>query len=247
MSDVRQADDRRVADLVQAGEVRVALYVPQYTKDPATGELQGWCVDLVHALGTRIGIKGVPVERPNPANALTSVASGSCDAAIIGIEASRAAKVDFSPPLVEADYTILAPAGCAFRSLADADRPGVRIAAVRNHASTLALSRLIKHATFVYADMPASTFEILRRGEADLFASLHEVLRHYATQLPGSQLWPDRYGFNSLGIAVPKGQHRRLAYFSEFGEAAKSSGLVQRALDRAGWRGVHVAPPVKSN
>jgi polar amino acid transport system substrate-binding protein len=245
--DEKQAIDPRVADLVQAGKVRVALYVPQYTKHPVTGELRGWCVDLVNALGARIGVKGVPVEHPNPANALASVASGDCDTAIIGIEAARATKVDYSPPIVEADYTILAPAGSPYRTIADADRPGVRIAAVRHHASTMALSKMIKHATFVYADMPDPTFEILRRGEADLFASLHEVLRHYVARLPGSQVWPGRYGFNSLGIAVPKGQPERLAYVSEFGEDAKSSGLVQRALDRSGWSGVHAATIVNPN
>jgi polar amino acid transport system substrate-binding protein len=247
MTDAQQATDPRVADLARAGKVRVALYVPQYTKDPVTGELRGWCVDLVHALGARIGVTGEPVEHPNPANALTSVASGSCDAAIIGIEALRATKVDYSPPIVEADYTILAPAGSPYRTMADADRADVRIAAVRHHASTIALSKLIKNATFVYADMPDPTFEILRRGDADLFASLHEVLRHYVIQLPGSLMWPGRYGFNSLGIAVPKGLPDRLAYVSEFGEEAKSSGLVQRVLDRAAWSGVHVAASVKNN
>jgi polar amino acid transport system substrate-binding protein len=241
MTDARQATDPRVADLVQAGKVLVALYVPQYTKDPVTGELGGWCVDLIHALGARIGVKGVPVEHPNPANALTSAASGACNATIIGFEASRATKIDYAPPIVEADYTIMAPAGSAYRTLAEADRPGVRIAAVRDHASTMALSKLIRHATFVYADMPDPTFEILRRGEADLFASLDEVLRHYAAQWPGAQVWPGRYGFNSIGFAVPKGQPGRLAFVSEFGEEAKSSGLVQQALDRSGWSGVHVA------
>jgi polar amino acid transport system substrate-binding protein len=247
MTGAQQATDPRVADLVRAGKVRVALYVPQYTKDPVTGELRGWCVDLVHALGARICVRGEPVEDPNPADALTSVTSGNCDAAIIGIEALRATKVDYSPPIVEADYTILAPAGSPYRTIADADRADVRVAAVRHHASTIALSKLIKHATFVYADMPDPTFDILRRGDADLFASLHEVLRHYVAQLPGSQVWPGRYGFNSLGIAVPKGLSARLAYVSEFSEEAKSSGLVQRSLDRAGWSGVHVASSVNDN
>jgi hypothetical protein len=35
-------------------------------------------------------------------------------------------------------------------------------------------------------------------------------------------------------LVVPKGQTERLAYISEFVEAAKSSGLVQRAIGRAG-------------
>jgi polar amino acid transport system substrate-binding protein len=242
MTQTQPPADTRVADLVQAGQVRVALYVPQYTKDPITGELGGWCVDIVSALGAKLGIKGVPVEHPNPANALASIASGACDAGIIGIEANRATKIDYSPPIVEADYTLLAPASSPYRSIADADQPGVRIAAVRHHASTIALNKIIKHATFVYADMPEPTFQILKRGEADLFASLHEVLRHYVARLPGSRVWEGRYGFNSLGFAVPKGHAARLAFLSELGEHAKASGIIQKAIDRSGWSGIRVAP-----
>jgi polar amino acid transport system substrate-binding protein len=242
MTNIQPSNDPRVADLVKVGQIRVALYVPQYTKDPVTGALGGWCVDIVHALGAELGIKGVPVEHPNPANALTSIASGACDAGIIGIEAERATKVDYSPPIVEADYTLLAPAGSPYQSIADADRAEVRIAAVRHHASTIALNKIIKHATFVYADMPEPTFQILQRGEVDLFASLHEVLRHYVARLPGSRVWEGRYGFNSLGFAVPKGKAARLAFLSEFAERAKASGVIQQAIDRSGWNGIRVAP-----
>jgi polar amino acid transport system substrate-binding protein len=245
MTKAQPSTDPRVADLVKAGQIRVALYVPQYTKDPVTGALGGWCVDIVQALGAEFGIKGVPVEHPNPANALTSISSGACDAGIIGIEAERATKVGYSPPIVEADYTLLAPADSPYQSIADADRPGVRIAAVRHHASTIALNKIIKHATFVYADMPEPTFQILQRGEADLFASLHEVLRHYVARLPGSRVWDGRYGFNSLGFAVPKGQAARLAFLSEFAEHAKASGIIKKAIDHSGWSGIRVAPPAR--
>ncbi len=246
MAEKQQTTDPRVADLVQAGKVRVALYLPQYAKDAATGELRGWCVDLVHALGERLGVEGVPIENSNPAGAMASLQSGAADAAMLGIVASRVGEVDFSPPLAEADYTLLLPAGSSIRSVADADRAGVRIAAVRNHASTLALGRIVKQAAFVYADTPDSTFEILRAGNADLFVSLREILLGYAAQLPGSQVLPGRYGFNSIGIAVPKGHAGRLAYLSEFVEQAKASGLAQRAIDRSGWRGIQVAPPANS-
>src|ERR1700730_14558686 len=33
--------DRRVADLVSAGKIRVGLHLPQFIKDPATGEIHG--------------------------------------------------------------------------------------------------------------------------------------------------------------------------------------------------------------
>ena len=242
MPEAKHSLDPRVADLVRAGRVRVALHIPQYNKDRATGVLSGWPIDLIAALGAHIGVQGVPVEHPNPANAVDSVASGACDAGIIGIEAERAKRIDYSPPLVEADYTLLAPAGSPYRSIAELDRPGVRIAAVRHHASTIALGKIVKHATFVYADMPEPTFQILQRGEADLFASLHEVLRHYVARLPGSRLWEGRYGFNSLGFAVPKGKAGRLTFLGEFAEHAKASGIIQRAIDRSGWSGIRVAP-----
>jgi polar amino acid transport system substrate-binding protein len=243
MAETQHTSDPRVADLVQAGKVRVALYLPQYTKDPATGELRGWCVDLVYALGERIGVTSTPIENSNPREAIACLVSGAADTAMLGIVASRAGEVDFSPPLAEADYTLLVPAGSSICNVTDADRAGVRIAAVRNHASTMALSRVVKHAAFVYADTPDSTFEILRAGNADLFVSLREILLGYAAQLPGSQVLDGRYGFNAIGMAVPKGQAGRLAYLSEFVEQAKASGLVRRAIDRSGWRGIQVAPP----
>jgi hypothetical protein len=45
-------------------------------------------------------------------------------------------------------------------------------------------------------------------------------------------------------MAAQKGQAGWLAYLSAFVEEAKASGVVQQAIDRSGWRGVHVAPPV---
>ena len=36
--DPRQMFDTRIADLIGAGRIRIAMLPPQYTKDPATGE-----------------------------------------------------------------------------------------------------------------------------------------------------------------------------------------------------------------
>jgi polar amino acid transport system substrate-binding protein len=101
---------------------------------------------------------------------------------------------------------------------------------------------MLKHATLVYADLPNPTFEIMRSGKADMMASLSEIMLRYAAQLPGSHVIEQRYGFNTLALAVRKGQSDRLAYLSEFVEEAKASGIVQRAIDRSGWKGLHVAP-----
>src|SRR5262249_20282224 len=74
---------------------------------------------------------------------------------------------------------------------ADGDRPGIRVAVVNKHASTLTLSRVIKHAELTGADVPDAAFELLRTGKADAFASAREPLEDYAAKLPGSRVLTD--------------------------------------------------------
>ena len=72
----QQAPDPRVADLVQAGKVRVGLGLgspPIATKDPVTGELRGPAWDLARALAARIGIRLLPVEYPRPGAVMEGV------------------------------------------------------------------------------------------------------------------------------------------------------------------------------
>ncbi|MGB8615038.1 MAG: transporter substrate-binding domain-containing protein [Pseudolabrys sp.] len=244
----QKVSDPRIADLVRAGKVRVALYLPQYTKDPVSGELRGWPIDLVRALGERLGIEGVPVEHPTPPQAIACLKSGNCDVAILGIDPTRATEVDYSSPFAQLEYTFLVPDGSSINSLADADRPGVRIAVVRNHASTLALTRILKQASPVYTEMIDPAFDLLRTKQVDAFASVRGELVKYSTQLPGSRVLEASYGANRFGMAVSKGQAaERLAYMSEFIDEARASGLLQRAIDRSGLRGLSVVPSAKTN
>ena len=139
------------------------------------------------------------------------------------------------------------PAGSSIRRMADVDRPGVRIAAVRNHLSTLALSRILKHAELVTAETPDATFALLRSGNFDAMYQVRTVLLDYSTKLPGSRVLEDRYGVNLAAIVVATSQAGRLAYINEFVEEAKASGLVQRAIERAGLRGVPGSTAGKPN
>lgn len=251
-ADAQEAPDPRVADLVHAGKVRFALFLPGYTKDPVTGELRGSgtgavTVQLAHALAARLGVEVQLVGFPTPPAVVECLKAGACDVAYMGINPSRAAEIGFSLPFMQQDFTYLVPAGSSIRSVADADRPGVRIAVVRNHASTLALSRIMKYAEPVGAEIPDTAFDLLRTGHADAWAGARYSLLEYSTKLPGSRVLEDRYGANLIAIAVPKGQAGRLAYISEFIEEAKASGLVQRAIERAGLRGYQVVSPGNPN
>lgn len=242
-ADAQQAADPRVADLVQAGKVRVGLFSTQYTKDPISGELRSVRVDIAQALAARIGVPTVLLEHRSPPEVVECLKAGACDVVFLPSDERAAAVGDFSYPFIQNDYTLLIPAGSSIRSIADADKPGLRIAAVRSHSSTMTLIGKIKQAEVVLGEGELATFELLLAGRADAFASTRQLLVRMSTDLPGSRVLEDRYGANLNRVVVPKGQAGRLAYVNEFVEEAKASGLVQKAIDRDGTFAFRVAPP----
>ncbi|MBI4191429.1 MAG: transporter substrate-binding domain-containing protein [Betaproteobacteria bacterium] len=248
IGNAQRAPDTRVENLVRAGRVRVALFPSfMYTKDPVSGELRGVVIEIARALGARLGVEVLLVEYPTPPKALESLKAGASDVTFMGLDPTRSAAVDFSLAFMQADFTYLVPAGSSIRRVLDADQLGVCIAIVRNHAMDFALRGILKHAESVYAENPDAGFDLLRTRRADVLAGIRPGLLEYATQLPGSRVLEDCYGANSIAMAVPKGQGGWFAYVSEFIEEAKASGLVERAIVRAGLRGVQAVPPGNSN
>jgi polar amino acid transport system substrate-binding protein len=239
--------DRRVGEIVQAGKVRVGLHLPQFVKDPATGEIQGQgtgkvIVAIAQALGTQLGVKLELVGHASPPKLIECLQAQACDAGFLGFVPGRTGDVGFTPPYIMVPFTLMVSPSSSIRSIADVDKTGVRIAAVRNHASTLALRRVVKQAEIVDVEIPDEAFELLRSGRADAWASPRPPLLEYAPKLAGVRVLDGRYGENLQSMAVPKDRAERLAYISEFLEAAKASGLVKQAIERAGEHGMEVAP-----
>jgi polar amino acid transport system substrate-binding protein len=241
--------DQRVADFVRVGKIRIGVFPStQYSKDSKTGEPKGLAIDITRALAARLGVgEVIPVEHSNPVAVVVCVKAGGCDLGFIAIDPGRTTEVDFTPPYIRRDFTYLVAAGSSIRSPADADRPGVRIAAIRGHASTAALVRVIKQANPVYAEDVEPAIDLLRAGAADAFASVRETLLRYSTQLPGSHVLKDGYETSLVGIAIQKGHPGRLAYISEFLDDMKRSGWLRRAIDGAGLRGFEVVSFQVSN
>jgi polar amino acid transport system substrate-binding protein len=233
--------DPRIADIVRAGKVRIALFPSFfYTKTPETGELQGVGIELARAFAARLGVEAELREFPSPPKAVHGLKAGECDVAFLGIDPDRAADVDFSPAYMQADFTFLVPAGSAVCGIADADRSGVRVAVVRDHAMEFALRGTLKQAETVYAATPDAAFDLLRARQADVLEGIRPGLLRYSAELAGSRVLEERYGANVFALAILKGQAGRLAYISEFIEEARRSGLVQRAIASAGLGGVQI-------
>src|SRR4051812_13011776 len=107
IANAQQTSDPRVADLVRAGKIRGALFLPQYTADPATGELRGAAGGIVmialgRALAARLGIELVLVAHPTPVDAIKCVKEGTCDVVLgMGVDPTRTTEIDCSPPYMQ--------------------------------------------------------------------------------------------------------------------------------------------------
>jgi polar amino acid transport system substrate-binding protein len=244
-----QSADPRIADLVQAGRVRVGLGLGNHAaaiKDPTTGEMHGMAVDLARALAARIGVALEPIMYPRPGAVFEGVRNSAWDVTFLVVDPERTAEADASPIYMQSEFTYLVPAGSPIRRVADADRPGMRIAVRRGDAVDLRLSRILKHAQLRRANDQVAGIGLLRSGRVNAYAAPRSTLLAIAAQVPGSHVLDDAFGTTSWAAFVPKGHAGRLAYVSEFVEAAKANGLIAQFIAREGLRGITVAPPSKT-
>jgi len=204
--------------------------------------MKGVGFDLGKELARRLGVPFEPVLYPSVGALLESGKSGAWDVAFIGFSPARAKEWDFTALHLEIEFGYLIPAGSSIATMADVDRPGIRVAVQEKSQPDIFLSRTLKNAVVVRATSLAGTLEMLKSGRADVIFNIKPSLFEISNQLPGSRVLDGRPGIDPHAMAMPKGRDLGVAYARQFIEDAKSEGLVKAAIERAGLRGVVVAP-----
>ena len=231
--------------LAPSGTLRVALQLANplnVVQDPASGEMTGVAFDLGQELARRLGVPFAPVLYPSVGAILDSGQSGAWDVAFIGFSPARAEQWDFTGLHLEVEFGYLVPATSAISTMADVDRPGIRIAVQENSGPDVFFSRTLEHVVVVRAPSNPGALEAVQSGRADVMGSIKPVLFELSNQWPGSRVLDGRPGIDPHAMAMPKGRDLGAAYARQFIEDAKAEGLIQAAIERAGVRGVVVAP-----
>jgi len=236
--EVRQA-------LAPTGKLRVALQLGSphnAIRDPVSGEMKGVGFDLGNELARRLGVPFEPVLYPSVGALLESGKSGAWDVAFVGFSPARAKEWDFTALHLEIEFGYLVPGGSSISTMADVDRPGVRVTVQQKSQPAIFLSRTLKNVVVVEASSLAGQVETLKSGNADVIFSVKPSLFEVSNQLPGSRVLDGRPGVDPHAMVMPKGRNPGLIYARQFIEDAKSGGLVKAAIERAGIRGAVVAP-----
>jgi polar amino acid transport system substrate-binding protein len=233
------------ADLAPSGTLRAGVNYGNFilaTRDPATGESRGVAIDIAHDLGRRLEVPVTIVPYESVAAMVDAARTGAWDIAFCGIDPAREGDIGFSAAYLEIEATYLVPAGSRIRAIGDVDVPGVRVAAATRANYELFLTRELKRAQLVRAPGHPAAFELLQSGQVEALAGLRQALLGLTERLPGSRILDGRFMTVPQAVGVPRGRNAGLAYLRVVVEEAKASGLVARAIERTGARGVAVAP-----
>jgi polar amino acid transport system substrate-binding protein len=235
--------------LTSDGRLRVGINLgnPVLAKRDATsGEVSGVAIDLGRRLASRLEVGFVPMLYANAGALVDAGKAGAWDVAFAAIDPARADTLEFTAPYMEVAVTYVVPLSSGIRTVAEADRPGVRIGVGAKNAADLHLSRSLKDAALVrVADTLDAAVELLQTGKADIYAGNRERLLLVRDQLVGYRLLDGRFYAVEHAIALPRGRRPGLGFVDAFVEELKSSGAVAEAIRRHSIRGVDVAPSAK--
>lgn len=230
------------SELTPTGKLRVGVNLGNFllvNKDPASGEMRGVVPDLAAELARRLGTTAELIGHPGAGQ--VADAHDSWDVAFIGAEPQRATVIEFTPAYVEIPATYLVPAGSPIRSIADVDRPGVRVATAARSAYDLYLSRNLKHAQLVRAEGIPASYDLFVKEKLEVLSGLLPRLTSDVARLPGARILDGRFTAIQQAVGTPKSRAAAAAYLREFVADIKASGLVARLIARHAVQGISVA------
>ncbi len=239
--------DQVRAELAPNGVLRAGINLSNFllvTGKTDSGQPEGVSPSMAAEVARRLGVAVEYVTFKNPGELADAAAEDAWDIGLIGAEPARAKLIDFSAAYSEIEATYLVPANSPIQSIADVDKPGIRIAVPARAAFELWLTDNIQHAKLhlgpgrqAYGHFVAQNLEVL--------AGLRAGLVNDVEKLPGSRLLDGQFAAVQQAIGTPKGRPAAAAFLRDFVEEAKRSGFVAGLIDQFCLTGrLTVAPPV---
>lgn len=233
-----------VDDLAPTGMLRASINLGNPVLAHGTPEAPGGVtVDIAREVGRRLHVPVALVCFDAAWESYRAMADGRADMCFLAIEPAREDAVAFTAPYVVIEGVYAVPRESAITSVADVDRPGVRIGVNRGSAYDLFLTRTLRDATIVRADDGVAEF--LAQG-LEAVAGIRQPMAELVARRPDIRLVEGR--FMEIRQAVGTTRTRRpetVSFLRDLVEELKANGFVAAALRRANRSDDLVAPPAR--
>ncbi len=229
-------------DLAPTGTLRASINLGNPVLAQGSSDSPaGVTVDIASEIAGRLGLPASFVCFDAARKSFEALTSGVADLCFMAIEPARAADVDFTAPYVLIEGVFLVPDDSAIRSVADVDRPGVRIGVKEGSAYDLYLTRSFEHATLVRGAEGADVFV---EQDLEVGAGIRQPLTAFVSSRPGLRLVDEAFMQIRQAVGIAKGHAPATVQFlHDTVEELKATGFVADSLARSGRADTTVAPP----
>jgi polar amino acid transport system substrate-binding protein len=235
-------------DVAPTGSLRVAVAVGPAasafwtTRDPVTGKPVGVTVELAKAAAEKLQVALELVEFQSSDDIAAAGSRGVWDISFMPADRNREQFVDQGPAYVMYLSGYLVRAGSDIGSVAEIDRPGIRVGCIQGTSTSRTVERTLKAATVTKFVKPETAAELIRDGQLDALAMGMEALEDLSRGLPGSRVLDEVIQSTGVVVVVPKGRAAAHEWATRFLVGAKADGTVRRALDSQGFTSAKAAP-----
>ena len=214
-------------------------------KDPATGDVNGFDVDIAKALAKKIFGDENKVELKSVVSKtrIPMLQQGDIDAIIatMTITPERGKEVLFTDPYFDAGQSLLVKKGSPIKSIEDI-KSGVRVVSVKGSTSAKRIHEMAPNATLLQFDNYQNAFMALKSGKGDVLTTDNVILLGMSKEDPNYVVVGGNFSEEPYGIAVRKGDTEFANYINEFLKEIKSDGSYDAIYEK--WLGS--APETKS-
>jgi polar amino acid transport system substrate-binding protein len=231
-----KAQEAAVKELIPTGKLRFGVaFAPKmsalFVVKDAGGSPRGVTADLGNELAQRLGVSIEFMVAPNTGVLTDALASAAIDVAFMPVDEERKKRLEFGPAycLVESTYMVTAASG--IRTLAEVDRPGVRVVGIANTTTIRAAGRSLINTVPIAVTSIDDAVAMLRAGQADAFALGRDSLPSFVAEFPGSHIVDGAVGFFGATTVV----HENLGACRSQRKRAGAPHTARSACDEGGF------------
>jgi cyclohexadienyl dehydratase len=204
----QQPPPDRLEKILRDGVLRVGttMDTPVFSmRDPATGKLQGFDMDALEALGSALGVK-IEYMKMTFGSVLADLAADKFDIAMSGIgrTSERARSATFSKPYMRYGRLMMIRSADKgrFKSLAELDKPGIKIAYNKGGVNDRFANTMFKRATPTGFDSNEFATADLLAGKVDAQVSNSAAAIYTARHDPRLAAMSPENIFNPIYVAI---------------------------------------------
>jgi glutamate transport system substrate-binding protein len=236
-----------MAELQEAGEIVIGVKydVPPFGfKNPQTGDVEGFDVDMGKKIAEALGVEPVFKEAITD-NRIPFLQDGTVDLILstMTITTDRAVEIDFSRPYFVAHGRILVPEGSDIQGIEDLGGKSVCTAIDSTYESTIAEEQ--PDADLKLVDSYSECYELLQDGAIDAVSTDDVILTGMVIQAKESDqqltLVGDELTVEPYGAGIPDGDQEFAEFVSGVIEDTFASGEWDDLYEE--WVGQHTGEP----